>query len=289
MPSISIVTTVRNGARTIVDCLSAVAAQKGPVEHVVVDGASTDGTVELIRRHAATSTANGHSVRWVSGPDQGIYDGMNRGIAMASGEIVGTLNADDFYPACDILAKVGKLFDDPAVDGCYGDLVFVEDGVRTARDPSPRAAGSFNSPMPVGGGTQTLSDPSVFRVTRYWKAGVCSARRFYWGWMPPHPTFFVRRRLFEKYGSYRLDLGTAADYELMLRFIVRHGITMRYLPEIVIYMRAGGVSTRALRSRWAANRMDRLAWRLNGLRPYPWTTILKPLRKVSQLYRRQVR
>ena len=254
LATISIVTTVRNGAETLRHCLESVAGQTVPIDHIVVDGGSTDGTLELLRKAQTISRAAGHNFRWITGPDQGIYDGMNKGIGLAAGDVIGTLNADDFYPTPHVLEKVAAVFDDPAVDACYGDLFFVQE------------------------------KNSAFRVVRSWRAGACSLQRFYWGWMPPHPTFFVRRQVYARHGLYRLDLGTASDYELMLRFVVNHRISIRYIPAVIVHMRAGGVSTRSLKSRWAAHRMDRQAWRANGLTPYPWTVTLKPLRKVSQWF-----
>jgi glycosyltransferase len=100
--------------------------------------------------------------------------------------------------------------------------------------------------------------------------------------MPPHPTFFVRRELYEKCGAYRLDLGSAADYELMLRFLLGHRVRAMYIPEVLVHMRAGGASNRSVAARWRANRNDALAWKLNGLRPRPWTVLAKPLRKLGQ-------
>ena len=109
-----------------------------------------------------------------------------------------------------------------------------------------------------------------------------SARAFHWGWMPPHPTFFVRRTVYQQHGQFRLDLGTSADYELMLRLLVKHRITTRYLPQVLVKMLVGGVSNASMRNRLRANRNDRRAWSVNGLRPYPWTLWLKPMRKLGQ-------
>jgi glycosyltransferase len=145
---------------------------------------------------------------------------------------------------------VRAAFADPAVAACYGDLCYVD-----------------------------RTDPA--RVVRYWRAGAFRPERFRQGWMPPHPTFFVRRRLYAELGVYREDLGTAADYELMLRFL-KHGVRLAYIAEVLVHMRRGGASNASWRARLAANRMDRQAWRVNGLRPYPWTTWVKPLRKVGQ-------
>lgn len=276
MTTLSIVTAVRNGAETLRHCLDTVAGQTIPVDHVVVDGGSTDETLELLRRAEAAPSARKGRFRFVTGRDKGIYDGMNKGIALASGDVIGTLNADDFYPNPQVLEKVSAVFDDPAVDACYGDLVFV----RELASPV-----DYFAPLPhkAAGGVGNFPDPAAFRIVRSWRAGVGSLRRFYWGWMPPHPTFFVRRQVYARCGFYRLDMGTAADYELMLRFVVKHGMSIRYIPEVIVYMRVGGVSTRGPGNRLAAHRMDRLAWRVNGLQPYPWTVAFKPLRKVGQL------
>ena len=124
------------------------------------------------------------------------------------------------------------------------------------------------------------------RVVRYWRSGDFALHKFYWGWMPPHPTFFVRREVYERCGLFNPDLGTAADYELMLRFLVRYKITSAYLSEIIIKMRSGGASNASLINRLRANRMNRMAWKVNGLRPYPWTLWMKPLRKIPQYFRK---
>jgi glycosyltransferase len=184
-----------------------------------------------------------------------VYAALNSGIAASGGEIVGILHADDFYPAVDVLQQVAAAFEDPQIGACYGDLCYVD------RD-----------------------NPD--RLVRYWQAGSFSPARFRHGWMPPHPTFFLRRELYERFGGYRTDLGTAADYELMLRMLLRHGVRAVYIPKVLVHMRVGGASNRSLAARLAANRMDRAAWRVNDLRPLPWTTLAKPLRKVGQWWRR---
>lgn len=245
---LSVVTVVRDGAATIGDCLASVAAQTLPAEHVVIDGASTDGTAALVRAFRPAVA------RLVSEPDAGIYDAMNKGVRLAAGAIVGTLNADDAYAHPRVLERVAAAFEDPAVDVVYGDLEYVD------RD-----------------------DPA--RVVRSWKAGAFTPGAFLRGWMPPHPTFFARRRAYQRCGLYDPALGTAADYELMLRFLVRHGLRAAYVPEVLVRMRRGGASNRTLGARLAAHRMDRRAWEVNGLAPRPWTLPLKPLRKIGQFLR----
>lgn len=252
--SISIITAVYNGSSHIRHCLTSVNSQSFPAEHIIIDGASTDDTLEVVRQHSP-------SARTVSEADGGIYDAMNKGIALASGEIIGILNADDFYASPHALAKVARAFEDPAIDACYADLLYV----RELPAPSPAQQPS-----------------SSFRTVRYWKSGSFSPDRFYRGWMPPHPTFFVRRSVYERYGLFNLKVGSAADYELMLRFLLKHKVAPAYLPEILVKMRTGGASNARLANRLRANQMDSRAWEVNGLKPHPWTLLLKPLGKIGQ-------
>lgn len=246
MIPITIVTTVFNGAATIASCLESIDCQSHKCfEHVIIDAKSTDTTLDVISKHSNEY----RSV--VSEKDYGIYDGMNKGISQATGEVVGILNADDFYATPYILEKVARVFEDPSIDACFGDLCYVD-----CHDSS--------------------------KIVRYWRSNAYDLQKFYWGWMPPHPTFFVRRAAYERFGLFNLELGSAADYELMLRFLVRHRLNTAYIPKLLVKMRNGGVSNATLTSRLRANRMDRKAWSVNDLRPYPWTLTLKPLRKLSQ-------
>jgi len=246
---ISIITASYNARATIADCLASVATQTFACEHVIVDGASSDGTAPFLAGYT------GHPIRWRSQPDQGVYDAMNQGIAMATGDIIGLLNADDCYAANDVLAAVAAAFTAPGIDACYGDLCYVD---------------AINRQ----------------KIVRYWRAGRFSARSFYWGWMPPHPAFFVRREIYERYGGFNLALGSAADYELMLRFLLKHQIKAAYIPKILVHMRSGGISNKSLGNRLRANRNDRRAWEVNGLTPLPWTLLAKPLRKIGQWWQK---
>ena len=146
---------------------------------------------------------------------------------------------------------VVKAFSDPEVQACYGDLVYVK------RD-------------------------DISKTVRYWKSGEFKPEKFYHGWMPPHPTFFVRRSVYEQCGLFNLELGSAADYEMMLRLLFKQRIKAVYIPEVLVHMRSGGVSNASVGNRLQANRMDRKAWTVNGLRPYPWTLWAKPIRKLRQ-------
>ncbi len=246
MAKISIVTTVLNAAATIRCCLESVSSQSyDPLESIVIDGGSTDGTLDILDEYRNKIDL------LVTEPDTGLYDGMNKGLRQAGGEIIGILNAADVFAGPDTLARVAKIFSDQKVDSCYGDLVYT---------------GCHN----------------FAKVTRYWRSGPYNYRRFYWGWMPPHPTFFARRKIYETCGYFNLNMGSAADYELMLRLLVKHRISCTYMPEILTRMRSGGVSNVSLDNRLRANYYDRLAWKVNGLKPYAWTLFFKPIRKINQ-------
>ena len=246
MTFVSIITSTLNAESTLVDCLESVKQQTEMVEHILVDGGSTDSTLAIAEKYGT------HLSRIISGPDRGMYDAMNKGIQLAEGDVIGILNGDDFYPSVDTLKKVAAVFDDKQVQACYGDLLYVD-------------------------------EVDTDRIVRHWRSGeFTTPRQFYWGWMPPHPTFFVRRSVYERYGLFNPELGSAADYELMLRFLVRYTINTVYIPKILVRMRTGGVSNASWQNRIRANRMDRKAWQINRLRPYPWTLWLKPLRKVGQ-------
>jgi len=263
--SMSIITAVRNGAATIGHCRESVRRQALAAEHVVVDGQSSDATLEILRAQS------GPGLVVVSEPDRGVYDAMNKGITRATGDILGILNADDLYASPQVLPQVAAVFEDPAVDSAYGDVVYVR--------ASTGAPNTGEGPLGQRDGEFVLPEE---RPVRHWTAGKMRPRSFWWGWMPPHPAFFVRRRVYEKLGRFRLDLGTSADYELMLRFLVKHRITTRYIPETLVKMRVGGISNASWRNRLAANRNDRRAWAVNELRPFPWTLWMKPLRKLPQ-------
>lgn len=272
---ISIVTATYNAAAHLRHCFASLSAQEGcplPVEHIIVDGGSTDGTLAIIGEYKDSVIRDPLSViRVLSEKDDGLYDALNKGIGMATGDIIGILHADDFYAASNVLQQVAEVFQDPSVDACYGDLVYVgeERGTRNAERENLNKS-------------QITDHGSPFHIKRYWKSGPYDPRKFYWGWMPPHPTFFVRKSVYEKYGLFNLELGTAADYELMLRFLVKHGIKCACIPEVLVCMRTGGMSNASFLNRLRANRNDRKAWQVCGLQPYLWTLLLKPLRKVLQ-------
>jgi glycosyltransferase involved in cell wall biosynthesis len=243
---ISILTVVYNGATTIRHCIESVLSQDYPdIEYIIVDGNSKDGTQEIIRSYGSKIAS------FISEPDAGIYDAMNKGIQLATGDVIGILNADDFYAYPSVISDVAAVFASGDIEASYGDLEYID-----------------------------ANDATVVR--RKWVSGEYKAGSFLSGWMPPHPTFFVKKNLYENYGLFRLDLGSAADYELMLRFVHREKIRLAYLPKVLVKMRAGGVSNSNLKNRIKANRNDRKAWEINNLRPKFYTLLLKPLRKIIQ-------
>jgi glycosyltransferase len=242
---ISIITPSLNSAEFLGNCIESVREQSISCEQILVDGASTDDTLAIAKQYA------GHFSKIISEPDGGIYAAMNKGLRLATGTVIGILNADDVYASNDVLSSVAGVFRDPQVAACFGDLEYVDAG-----------------------------DPS--RVVRRWRSGEFAHGKFLNGWMPPHPTLFFRRNVYERFGHYRENLGTSADYEFMLRVFVKNGLTATYLRKVLVRMRTGGASNRSLSARWRANRNDRRAWEVNDLRPRPWTVLAKPLRKVGQ-------
>ncbi len=243
---ISIITVVYNGAATLRSCIDSVLSQDyNLIEYIIVDGQSKDGTVELVKSYGDRIT------QFISEPDKGIYDAMNKGLRLATGDVIGILNADDYYASNHVLSNIADAMQRTKADGAYGDLQYVD-----------------------------ALDNNI--VKRSWKSGAYAEGAFKNGWMPPHPTFFLKKSVYQQHGGVRLDLGSAADYELMLRMIHKEGIKLAYVPEVLVKMRVGGVSNSNLANRLAANRNDRKAWKVNGLRPHFYTLWLKPLRKVLQ-------
>lgn len=245
MPNLSIITVCYNAAQSIRDCIKSVCNQGFEVEHIIIDGGSDDRTLEILESYRL------RVAKLISEPDSGIYDAMNKGLKLVSGDVIGILNADDFYSNSGVLQKVAASFEDEQIESCYGDLVYVD-------------------------------STDLCKVLRYWRSGSYDRRKFYNGWMPPHPTFFARRSVYKQYGLFNLNLGSAADYELMLRFLLKHKISCKYIPEILVRMRNGGRSNASFKNRLAAHRNDYMAWKANGLKPHPWTLMMKPLRKIGQ-------
>lgn len=243
--SISVVTAVFNARATIASALDSVAGQRWPgVEHVVIDGASTDGTLDILRDRLQAGAV------LVSERDQGIYDALNKGIARASGEVIGFLHADDVYADDRVLERVAAAFADPAVGAVYGDLQYVR-------------------------------KDDLDHVVRHWRSAPFSPRRLGWGWMPPHPTLYVRREWYARIGGFDTRYRIAADYHLMLRLFAQAGLNPVYLPAVLVKMRVGGASNRSLRNVLRKSREDLDALRRTGVGG--WGALAwKNLSKLSQ-------
>jgi len=243
---ISLITVSFNAEKTIGRCIQSVINQSYPnVEYIVIDGNSTDKTCQIISKY------RGHIQLFISEPDRGVYDAMNKGIKIATGDIIGMLNSDDFFASDNILLNVADAFGQHSIRILYGDLDYVN------------AAG---------------------KVIRKWRSGNYAKSAFNRGWMPPHPTFYCKKELFYEFGFYSLDYGTAADYELMTRFMFKNNIGAFYLQRVMVKMELGGKSNKSLTNRVKASLNDLRAMKINDIKN-PWLVMFfKPLGKISQYF-----
>ena len=247
---VSVITVVLNNKLTIADTIETVRMQQyRPIEHIIVDGGSTDGTLDVINRYKDSIA------RLVSEPANGVYDAMNKGIELSSADIVGFLNADDFYADENAVGQVVEAMQANNTDCCYGDLEYV------ARD-NPK------------------------QTVRRWKSRAYRDGLFEKGWHPPHPTFFAKKYLFDKFGRFDLDFRISADYELMLRFLKKGAIKSCYIPRVLVKMRLGGASNKNLWQIIKANIECFQACRKNGLRVSPAIMFRKPFSKLAQYVRK---
>ncbi|KJS01664.1 MAG: family 2 glycosyl transferase [Desulfobulbaceae bacterium BRH_c16a] len=244
---ISIITVCFNSVETLANTIESVASQMyQDTEYLIVDGGSEDGSVEIIRSNEAKLD------RWVSEPDDGIYDAMNKGLSMSTGDIVGFINSDDVYADSNALGQVAEVFVDPSVDACYADLVYVK------RD-------------------------NLQEVVRYCKSCEYQDGLFEKGWCPPHPTFFVKKDIFEKMGNFELSYSMGNDVELMMRFLARYKIESRYIPKILVKMRMGGESNRSLVNVVKQNVEILRAGKSNGIKiSVPFFLMTKIISRVAQ-------
>ena len=229
---ISIITATYNSAQTLGQTIESVIRQTYPdIEYIVVDGASTDGTQQIVQRYESPLRGK---MTWLSEKDGGIYDAMNKGIQMATGDIVGILNSDDYFTSNDIIEQLASAFRDESIDAVYGDIHFIRDG-----------------------------QPD--KCIRYYSSKKFSPIWLRFGFMPAHPSFYCRRKIFEKAGLYKTDYQIGSDYEMMVRLFMKHHIKARYLPIDFVTMRTGGTSTRNVRSRLQLIKDDVRGCRENGI------------------------
>ncbi len=245
---ISIITVCLNSDETIEDAIKSILAQSyDDIEYIIVDGGSSDETLSIIKKYENEIT------RYISEPDKGVYDALNKGLKLATGEVVGFLHADDFYATTETIKNVARVFGHNKVDCLWGDLVYV---------------GKENTE----------------KIIRYWKSGKYKKNLFKRGWMPAHPTFFVKRRVYEKHGYFNTDFRIAADYEIMLRFLHKFNISSYYIPEVLVKMRVGGLSNRSLKNVVRKSIEDYNAWKINKLSGGIHTIIMKNISKIPQFF-----
>lgn len=245
---VSVITVTYNSAETLADTIRSVAMQKGvDVEFIIVDGKSKDGTVQVIERHQDKV----HS--WISEPDKGLYDAINKGLRMATGDIVGVLHSDDFYHREDTLAQVVNAFQEYGVESVFGDVIFVK-------------------------------PDDLTKTVRYYDSGKFSPEKFKNGIMPAHPSFFTYRKNYEKYGFYRTDYKIAADFELLVRFLHTHRLSYHHLPVDLITMRTGGLSTKSWKSNIIINQEDLRACRENGIHTNYFKLYSRYFGKIRELF-----
>ena len=256
--TLTLITPTYNSAKTITDTIESIITQtqKYPeiaegLEYIIIDGVSSDSTRKIVQKYQ--NDYPNLNIRLISEPDNGIFDAMNKGIRMATGDIVGIINSDDFYFNEDVLSKVVQAFKlDESIDAIYGDLLYVD-------------------------------NDNIKKQTRYWRAGEYKEKNLNWGWSIPHPTFFVRRRVYEKLNKiFDTSLALAADYELTFRLLKINKIKVKYIPETFVIMRDGGTSASSLKQRVKGWREQRLVWKINSLTiPYFFIT-RRILHKIGQ-------
>jgi len=215
---ISIITVSYNNKETIEDTILSVKGQDYPnVEYIVVDGASNDGTVEILKSHQNNIS------HIITEPDDGIYYAMNKGIDLASGDVIGFINADDVLASPQVLSNVARVMQDESLDSCFSDLVYVRPN-------------------------------DLDKVVRFWQSSPFSVESFSDGWSPPHPTFYVKRKIYEEFGKFDLNYHMGNDIELMMRFLERYRISTLYIPQVWVKMRLGGVSNNSLQNIFTQNK-----------------------------------
>lgn len=244
---ISIITATYNSASTIRDTLESVNAQTYPdIEHIIVDGASKDNTLDLVKKYGKRVSLI------ISEPDKGIYDAMNKGIKAATGDVIGILNSDDFFTSEDVISAIVFAFENNDIDAVYGDVHYV-------------------------------NPENLNKCVRYYSSAVFKPSLFKFGLMPAHPSFYVKRSCYEKYGVYSLDYKIASDFDLLIRFLYTHKIKYRYLKKDFVTMRTGGESTKNLNNRMLLNKEDLKACRKYGITTNMFMIMFKYVYKIFEL------
>ncbi|MEO1212266.1 MAG: glycosyltransferase family 2 protein [Bacteroidota bacterium] len=247
---ISIITVCYNAQDYLRDCLDSVAKQDHPdIEHIIIDGASSDNTLTILEEHKDSLA------HLVSEKDEGLYDAMNKGIALASGELVGILNADDLYPRPNILSRVAMAFEDPRIKMSFGDLVYV-------------------------------NDEDLDKVVRYYQANNYTENWWAKGMMPPHPTFFLRKEVYEKHGNFDTSFEICADFDLMVRLFHKEKLPYTYIPETLVKMRTGGSSTQGIKSTLTINKEMLRSCKMHGINTHYGKIYSKYFTKVFQLLKK---
>lgn len=246
---VSVITAVYNSQDTIADAINSVASQTYKhIEHIIIDGKSIDNTLEIINENS------GRISKLISEPDTGIYDALNKGINNATGDVIAFLHADDIYADNTIIEKAVNLFHEKQTDSIYGDLLYV-------------------------------SKEDINKIIRNWKAGEFTYSKLKKGWMPPHPTFFVKKDIYKQYGLFNTDFKIAADYDIILRFLGKHKISTAYLPVVMIKMRIGGESNKSIKNIIRKMTEDIKALRKNKAGGI-YTVVLKNVSKIPQLFKK---
>jgi glycosyltransferase involved in cell wall biosynthesis len=245
---ISLITVTYNSGEFLEECIQSVISQSyNDLEYIIIDGGSTDPTISIIHKYKPFISF------FITEPDLGIYDAMNKGIALATGDVIGILNGDDFFADDLVLNRIAEEFQKNKADIVYGNLWYV------ARQNSAK-------------------------IVRKWISKSYTNRSMQYGWMPAHPTFYAKRKLFTEYGNYNLLYKSAADYDLMLRFLFKHQRSSSFVNKVFVKMRTGGVSNQSINNRLKASINDRKAMKNNGIN-WPWLSIVfKPLRKIEQFF-----
>jgi len=243
---ISIITVCYNSSKFIRSAIESVITQSyANIEYIIIDGGSSDNTLDIVNQY------RDKIAHVVSELDNGIYDAMNKGIEIASGDIIGILNSDDFYATNDVIQQVATVFSAPGVDACYADLIYV-DPIQTNK------------------------------IIRYWRSRIFKPGLFKWGWMPAHPTFFARKSCFTELGNYDLNYHLQADFELTMRFLEVFRINAVYIPEIWIKMRMGGASNRSLTNVFKGNLEAYRACKKNRIGISPLFNVFKIMSRLPQ-------